>query len=207
MAIFMDIKGSSQTSFQFGKGGLIILNETGTRFRFKNKAGTLKPLLTNQLQLGTVGDSLGIVFNQDSFGASTKLLSTNTPIADITLFLPNSVGTNGQVLASNGLGNMVWTTISVPSTGANISSATALSKTIKTYFANVSGGTFPVTLPALVIGDLGVEIRLKNISFGSPNTVTVTALAGTIEGGSSDVVAAGEFRSYNWNGSNWFLGV
>src|SRR5690606_935716 len=72
------------------------------------------------------------------------------------------------------------------------------------YLCNVSGGGLTATLPDPA-GDDTLEFFIKNISFGSGNSVTVASVV-DIEGSSSDdSLSAGEGRTYITDGNDWFV--
>lgn len=86
----------------------------------------------------------------------------------------------------------------------NIDSNTDLSSAFYNNFCDVTGGSITTTLPDASLNP-GVDIFVKNTSFGSVNTVTVDSDGGDIEGGSSDVLAAAEGRLYSSNATDWFV--
>ena len=93
----------------------------------------------------------------------------------------------------------------VPSNTVTITGNTTLAYPARYYAADVSGGGFTATLPAASANN-GRTFTVKNISFGSGNTVAVARTGGDlIEGGTSDTIAAGEGRTYFSDGTNWYL--
>ena len=93
----------------------------------------------------------------------------------------------------------------MPSNTVTITGNTTLAYPARYYAADVSGGGFTATLPAASANN-GRTFTVKNISFGSGNTVAVARTGGDlIEGGTSDTIAAGEGRTYFSDGTNWYL--
>jgi hypothetical protein len=87
----------------------------------------------------------------------------------------------------------------------SINSNTTGSGVSKTYFADTSGGAFTFTLP-LAASFSGVKFIVKNIDFGGANDVSVARSgANLIEGGTTDTLTPGETRSYQSDGTNWFV--
>jgi hypothetical protein len=88
---------------------------------------------------------------------------------------------------------------------SNISGNTTGAGASKTYFGDTSGGAFTFTLPAAASFS-GVKFMVKNISIGGANSITIARTgADTIEGGTSDSLAAGESQIYQSNGTSWYV--
>lgn len=71
------------------------------------------------------------------------------------------------------------------------------------YFGNTGGGAFDVNLPSAALNS-GIDFFVKNISFGGANALTVKS-ADSIEGAASDILGAGEGRTYTCNGITWYV--
>lgn len=76
---------------------------------------------------------------------------------------------------------------------------------LTSVFADVdaAAGTIPVVLPSAVTWP-GLEIGIVNIGLLSGNAVNITSAAGLIQGEVIDSLAAGEFRRYKSNGTDWW---
>lgn len=87
----------------------------------------------------------------------------------------------------------------------NISGNTTASSIYKFYYGNTTGGSFTFTLP-LAAAYQGLEVNVYNITFGGSNTISVSRSGSdTINGGTSDSIAAGENRRYVSNGTGWYV--
>jgi len=98
--------------------------------------------LTNNLALtgGTLTGDL-ILNTQAKFKGNANyvtLKASSGLAADIILTLPTSVGTNGQVLSTNGSGVMSWTTVS---SGGGVSSVNSQTGTITLTTTDIAEGT------------------------------------------------------------------
>ena len=114
MSKFIDIKGTSLTSFQVQLAGPRIANESG-HIATKNAANNAYVDLIAAI-LRAAGESL--VLNNDAAGAGADWTYTiSRPVAGMTanvaLVLPVDDGTNGQVLGTDGAGNLSWVTPTV----------------------------------------------------------------------------------------------
>jgi hypothetical protein len=115
MAVFMDLKGTSNSSFQIQKGGP----------RFKNNAGVLEARNAADgayvdflaLILRAAGNS--IVINEDAAlsGADWKMTISRPATgmtASLDFKLPPDYGTTGYLLQTDGAGNLTWVAGSTP---------------------------------------------------------------------------------------------
>jgi hypothetical protein len=166
MAVFMDLKGTSQTSFQLGKGGPKIRDNSGV-IEARNAANSAYVDFVAEI-LRANGNS--IVINNDSTGSGadwkiTLARPTSGMTADVTLTLPPDDGTAGQFLQTDGAGNLIWATASSPSVTEKI--------TVDTTTLNF-GDSSPVamfTLPANAVVHK-VEVIIDT-SFDTAATVQV----------------------------------
>ena len=144
--------------------------------------------------------------------AGNVLVSALTPsrvvVSDASKQLTSSTTTSTELGYLSGVTSAVQTQLNklgaLPV--ANISTATTLSTaTATSYFCTVTGGAFTVTLPA-ASANSGAVFLVKNISFGSANSVTVARTgADLIENTTSDTLAAGIAHKYTSNGTAWFI--
>lgn len=148
MAVFMDLKGTSQPELQISKGGpklSVVVGSTGAALSLKNAAGTDFAAFAASSLIAT-GDS--IVINGDAAGAGADWKMTlarpaSGMTANTTYTLP-AAPTNGYILSTDGSGNLSWT--APPSGGA---SNVSLVKTI-TLGGSSTGpaGTLITAIPA-----------------------------------------------------------
>jgi hypothetical protein len=160
---------------------------------------------------GTQGDVSGglgltalILFGASAYSAydlfHTTLMSGAT--MDWTLILPETPGTSGQVLTTNGSGFTYWSTSS--GGGGSGFIYTVTSKTAN--YTAVSGddvwtnGTFTVTLPVLSTVQ---RVKVNNRGTG---TITIVPTSGLINGASS-VTIARQFDSFEFSGDGTNIGV
>lgn len=119
MAIFMDLKGTSQSIFQLGKGGPKLKNSAGV-FEARNAADSAYVDLTAAI-LKAASDSIEL--NSDAAGAGADWKMTlarpaSGMTAAVTYTLP-ATPTNGYVLSTDGSGNLSWVPqTSVPGGGS-----------------------------------------------------------------------------------------
>ena len=157
---------------------------------------------------GTQGDVSGglgltalILFGASAYSAydlfHTTLMSGAT--VDWTLILPETPGTSGQVLTTNGSGFTYW---SNPSGGGFIYTVTSKTST----YSAVSGddvwasGTFTITLPVLSTTQ---RVKINNRGTG---VITVVTTSGTINGASSLTIAR-QYSSAEFSGDGVNIGV
>lgn len=114
MAIFMDLKGTSQSTFQLGKGGPKLKNNSGV-FEARNAADSSYVDLVASV-LKAASDSIQL--NSDAAGAGADWVMTLARPASgmtgaVTYTLP-AAPTNGYVLQTDGSGNLSWVAPSTP---------------------------------------------------------------------------------------------
>ena len=117
MSVYMDLKGTSETSFNIGlSSSAVKLKQGSSALEIKNKADAafldvkcLKALLT--------GESLTFNENATLSGASWKMTlarPTSGMTANVTYTLP-AAPTNGYFLTTDGSGNLSWAPVASPS--------------------------------------------------------------------------------------------
>ncbi len=114
MAVFMDLKGTSQSTFQIAKGGVKIKNSAGL-LQVRNAADSGFADLVAEIVRAS-GDS--IVLNNDATSSfSDWKMTLARPAAgmsaDVTYTLPPAP-TNGYILSTDGSGNLTWVAPSTP---------------------------------------------------------------------------------------------
>lgn len=115
MSIFMDLKGTSQASFQIQKNGPRFSNVTGT-LQARNAADNAYADIWGAI-LKAASDSM--IINADAAGvgadwAYTIARPTSGMSAALSLTLPPSAGSNGYVLTTDGSGVLSWSAPSAP---------------------------------------------------------------------------------------------
>lgn len=173
MAVFMDIKGTSQQTFQIQKGGARLKNASGvmqirnaTDSDYADLVAKILKASGNSLELNTAaagsGDDWKMTLARPSSGMT----------AAVTYTLPASP-INGNVLSTDASGNLSW--VAPASTAGKASldiTAQAPTETSKTILAGVSGqNIFVHTLigriaqvfdvdPLLTVGDTANASKL-----------------------------------------------
>lgn len=164
MAIFLDLKGTTQSTVQFGKGGPKIQSSTGDfHFHTPNLADYVD-IFANVLR--ATGNELVLNANAPNSGSNYKYTvkrPTSGMTSQLTLHLPPNYGSSGQFLQSDGAGNTSWA-----SAGGGASGFTELTGPVNltgTYngFLRVIGDA-TVTGNVTVKGDLKVTGKLNNPS-------------------------------------------
>lgn len=113
--LFMDLKGTTNQTFQIQKGGSKLKNVSGD-IQVRNAAdGAYANLIADVLK--AANDY--IVLNSDAAGAGADwLYNIKRPVAgmtaDVDFILPPDYGSNTQVLTTDGAGNLYWGAPSVP---------------------------------------------------------------------------------------------
>ncbi|MEO5348889.1 MAG: hypothetical protein H7836_04510 [Magnetococcus sp. YQC-3] len=115
MAIFMDLKGTSQSSFQIQKGGPRLKNNSGV-LEAKNAADSAYVDFKASALKST---SNTMTWNEDASlaGADWKMQisrPTSGMTANTNFVMPADYGTNGYVLQTDGAGNLSWVAQSSP---------------------------------------------------------------------------------------------
>jgi hypothetical protein len=111
MSVFLDLKGTTETSWQLGKGGPK-LQATAGDFHFH------APNLVDYVDmfanvLHATGNELVLNANAPNTGNNRKYTikrPTAGMSAALTLHLPPNYGSSGQFLTTDGAGNTSWTT-------------------------------------------------------------------------------------------------
>jgi len=115
MSLYMDLKGTTQSSFQIQKGGPRFRNASGV-LEARNAADSAYADFV-ALILRAAGDSL--VLNNDAAGSGadwkmTFARPTSGMTADVVYTMP-AAPINGYYLTTDGSGNLSWATVSTPS--------------------------------------------------------------------------------------------
>lgn len=123
MAVFMDLKGTSQSTLQIGKGGPKVKNNSGI-LEARNAADTSYVDIVGAI-LKAASDSIQL--NSDAAGSGADWVMTLARPASgmtgaVTYTLP-AAPTNGYVLSTDASGNLSWVAqTSVPSNGSAMDS-------------------------------------------------------------------------------------
>lgn len=156
MSTVMDLKGTSQSSFNLGLGSTLV--------KFKNNAGALE--IKNKADnayldfrakdiIGAVITGTDVKVNNNSItlnadaastGADWKMLIARPAsgmTADLTYILPATV-TNGYFLTTDGSGNLSWAAVSSPS----VSEKVTVDSTSFTFSSFAGSPVSMFTLPA-----------------------------------------------------------
>jgi hypothetical protein len=140
MAVFMDIKGTSQQTFQIQKGGARIKNASGV-IQIRNAADGAYADLVAQI-LKAAGNSLELNTAAAGAGADWKMTIARPAsgmTAAVTYTLP-AAPVNGYVLATDASGNLSWVSPGSTAGKADLNRATqGFADTSKTIVAGVSG--------------------------------------------------------------------
>lgn len=171
MGKFIDLKGTSQTSFQIGLSGPRVKNESGVVAARNAADGAYADLLGDILRAA----NNSIILNNDAAGSGADWLYTiSRPstgmTAAVTLTLPPDAGSSGQVLSTDGSGNTSWVTPS----GSNA----LLAVEYALDYDDSSGQLTFFTLPiANIITEVSVQIVTQ---FDTAATVSV-GVVGTVD--------------------------
>lgn len=163
MAVFMDLKGTSQSTFQLGKGGPKLKNSAGV-FEARNAADSSYVDLVAAI-LKAASDSIELNSDAAGSGADWKMTLARPASgmsAAVTYTLP-AAPVNGYVLSTDGSGNLSW--VAAAST-ANSSSADSTS-----FVFSDSSPISLFTLPANAIIDK-IQIIIDT-QFDDAATITV----------------------------------
>ena len=141
--------------------------------------------VTGNIALKTQG---AVVF-EDSSGGEFAAIKANATTTSYSLTLPPADGTCGQVLTTDGSGNLSF----ADAGGGAVSWQTGSIKTAnftavagEGYFANTAGGAFTMTLPGSPsAGDI-VAVKDYSQNFNS-NNLTVARNSSNIDGNTNDV--------------------
>jgi len=165
---------------------------SGNIIRVDDSVGDTSPLVyttTGSLGLGTatsINEKLDVIGNIGLNGAlrlynpnrtAYSAIKAPTGPGNLLFTLPNSYGTNGQVLTSNGSGGLSWTTVSTGSGGGTISQLLAGSGiNITSPFGPISTITNTGILD--VVAGLNVSITKTN----GVATISATGTGGVVIG-------------------------
>lgn len=164
MAVFMDLKGTSQQTFQIQKGGPKIKNVSGA-FHFRNAADGAYADLYAAI-LNAASDSMVINSDAAETGADWKMTvarPSSGMTANVTFTLPASAGTNGYVLQTDGSGTLSWVAQSAP---PSVTSKITVDTTTLNF-----GATSPIamfTLPANAVVHK-VQVIIDSAFDGTPS--------------------------------------
>jgi hypothetical protein len=126
MAVFMDLKGTSQLLFQLGKGGPKLKNASGL-FEARNAADSAYVDLTAAI-LKAASDSIELNSDAAGSGADWKMTLARPAsgmTAAVTYTLP-AAPVNGYVLSTDGSGALSWVAPASTSNSATADSTTVL---------------------------------------------------------------------------------
>lgn len=163
MAVFMDIKGTSQSLFQIGKYGPKLKN--GVSEIQVRDIGDANYLSMTALHFFTMGDSLFMNFGAVGGGSDWSYAITRPTsgmTAAVTLTLPPDAGTNGYVLQTNGSGVLSWVAQSSP---PSVTSKITVDTTTLAFGASSPVSMF--TLPANAVV-LKVAVIIDTVFDGNP---------------------------------------
>jgi len=171
----LGVPGGSNTQIQFNNsgsfGGSANLVWDGTNFVIDS---------TGELRLG---DTTGTEY--------VGLKAPSTVSSAYTLVLPTATGTTGQVIQTDGSGNLSFATVTGGAAWQAVvtSSLTVVSK--NGYFVNTSGGVITATLPAApVLGDF-ISFIDYNGTFDT-NNLTIARNGKPIQGAAEDLTVSVE---------------
>ena len=168
-------------------GGSVAGSDTEIQFNNSGSFGASSDLTWDGSALGITGD---IVMNGSTSGSLT--IDVPAAVTDYTITLPSAIGTNGQILETDGSGNLSWVTPS--SGGTPAGSDTEIQFNNAGSFGASSDlawdGT-ALSAPQIIVTDKGTVTQTTSLSTG----VTLNKPAGVItllSGGSisSDAVAS-----------------
>jgi len=169
MAVFIDIKGTSQGSFQLSKGGARINNTAGV-IEARNAADNAYADIVGQI-LKANSNELQLNANATLSGANWKmsvLRPATGMTANVNYTLP-AAPINGSLLATDGSGNLSWT-----APGAVITGFTVMDS--QSFVFNSASPIALVTIPANAVVH-SVEVIIDTLFDGAP-TLQV-GIAGT----------------------------
>jgi hypothetical protein len=161
MAIFMDLKGTSQQSFQIQKGGARLKNVSGViqarnaaDLAFADMYGAILKAASDSIQINADAAGAGADWRYDIARPAAGMT------ANLTVTLPPTVGTVGQVLQTDGAGNTSWVTPAAPTGTMKVNSTTLA-------FGDASPKAL-FTLPALAAVD-EVKVIIDTPFTGTPS--------------------------------------
>ena len=163
--LFADLIGTTLNFFRIGKTGPRLKDDSGN-LSVRDSGDTADVEVTAS-QFNASSD-VGLVINSDAAGAGddwklTLQRASTGMTADVTLTLPVDDGTAGQILSTDGSGNLSW--VSAGSTAACLTIDTT------TLAFGASSPVSLFTLPANAVID-HVDVIVDTVFDGTP-TVTV----------------------------------
>jgi hypothetical protein len=175
--------------------------------------GSLTPTFTSVTTNDMTVLNQGLVTLREATANGTNTVSLRAPAAlssDVTLTLPNSAGTNGQFLSTDGSGNLAWSTGGGGSGSVNVmeftattstvtsstqipANATILSVSVQVSTAYSSGATLSLGTPAsasllMTASDLWAQqlgifpLEVMGLSWASAANVRLTVLGSPAAG-------------------------
>lgn len=160
-------------------------------------SGTIPTLGANQSFTGvnTYTNSpllkAGILVEDPGAGTNTVHLQAPTLGSDIDFILPNSTGTNGYALTTDGLGNTTWTAVATTSNNLYVTKSASYSITnVDNYrVIGVTAGASnrTITLPSAA-GNANRLITIKKLDASAGNVILATSGGDTIDGGTAPTI-------------------
>ncbi len=183
--VWQKLAGTQTGSFILGLFGV----------RIKNSSGALHVRNTGDTAFADV-QAKDVIISNNTTGFDVTLSTNATQAADYTLVLPANDGSPGEVLATDGTGNLSW--VSAASTDACL-------KFDSTAFAFGSGTEVTMfTLPANAVIDK-VSVIVDTAFDGAPS-VSVGVDGGNaskyVGSGDVNLLAVGRYDVYNTNPGN-----
>lgn len=183
MAVFFDAKGTTQSSFQIQKGGGRITNNAGN-LEVRNAAAALSDLLALNLSAQsaiTAGDATH-VGSLIAYGDANKVTFQYAAgqTSDQTYIFPKD-GTSGQVLSTDGSGNLSWITVSAPSVPTDLVRVASKAIVFGDEGSAVNHKLLPIgaiVLKTEVIIDIAWDVADATIQVGKAGTVAKYMAAG-----------------------------
>lgn len=210
------VTSSIQTQID-GKTPLVATTVDGGVPRFDGTAGALQ---TSDVQINDSGnltmlggdivleDEIGVRFSEAAANGTnyTKLRAADDMAADVTYKLPDADGSSGEVLKTDGSGNLSWGADA--GSGANTVTTKTTTYTITTndylVLADASSAAFTLTLPTAV-GNTGIIFVIKKIDSDFTEVVTIDGDGSeTIDGSTTTTLnTLGETLTIISDGTNW----
>lgn len=168
--------------------------------------------LNSDLELKNNDNSAKVLklYEPSSSGSNFTAFKAQAQTDNVTYTLPPSDGTDGQVLSTDGNGNLNWKSNSAPSKNIlNANSSTTVDVNYDVVFC--SSTDFTLTLPSAV-GIAGKVLIIKAIINSNDYIYTIAPKSGETIDGSSTLVIHSKKSSSNFSGiqiisdgSNWFI--
>lgn len=164
MAVFFDLKGTTQQLFQIGKGGPKFKNASGI-LEARNAGDSAYVDLTAAI-LKAASDSIELNSDAAGSGADWKMTLARPASGmtqNLTLTLPANYGSSGQFLSTDGAGALTWASAGGGGSGfTELTGPVNLSGTYNGFLRVIGDAT--VTGNLTVKGDLKVTGTLYNQS-------------------------------------------